>query len=97
MAKAVRLFRLNCDEYKHPISCIHYGNEAFVGNPKEKVLPDYKEAMKYFDKSCELGNAAGCFNVGALFTSPHLNSVGIERDYAKVSLASYSCSLLIKI
>lgn len=89
LAKAVRLLRLNCDEYKHAVSCIQYGNEAFTGNPKEKVLPDFKEAMTYFERSCELGSAAGCFNAGALLTSPRLNNIGIERDYARVSFAGF--------
>lgn len=85
LQKAVRLLRVNCDDYNHGASCLEYGNIAFTGSQKNNVSPNYQEALKYFEKSCSLGNMAGCFNSGMMLVSPLLNSIGIPRDYAKVS------------
>lgn len=82
--QSVRLHRLNCNDYKYAPSCIEYANVAFVGSKKNNVAPDISEALKYFTRACELGNAAGCTNVGMLVTSPYLNNTGLPREYARV-------------
>lgn len=47
LLKAVKLFKVNCDEYGYAKSCLEYGNVAFTG-VKEKNVKSGKQMLTIF-------------------------------------------------
>lgn len=84
LQKAVKLYRVNCDQYGYAKSCLEYGNFAFVGVKEKNVQSDPIEALKYFEKGCSLGSSDNCLNSGMLLVSPMLTKTAIKRDIPKV-------------
>lgn len=84
LLKAVKLFKVNCDEYKHAQSCLEYGNVAFGGVKEQNVKSDPIEALKYFEKGCSFGSSENCLNSGLLLVSPLLERSALPRDLPKV-------------
>lgn len=83
--KAVKLYRVNCDDYGYAESCLEYGTIAFTGIKEQNVKSDPVEALKYFEKGCSLGSSENCLNSGMLLVSPILKDSALERDLPKVS------------
>lgn len=84
LLKAVKLFKVNCDEYKFAKSCLEYGNAAFTGVKEKNVKSDPIEALKYFEKGCQFGGSENCLNSGMLLVSPMLEKSALQRDLPKV-------------
>lgn len=84
LQKAVKLYKVNCDEYGYAKSCLEYGNFAFTGVKEKNVKSDPLEALKYFEKGCSLGSSENCLNSGMLLVSPILENSAIKRDLSKV-------------
>lgn len=84
LLKAIKLFKVNCDEYKYAPSCLEYGNAAFTGVKEKNVKSDPVEALKYFEKGCSFGNSENCLNSGMLLVSPVLGNSILQRDLSKV-------------
>lgn len=82
--KAVKLYRVNCDDYKYAESCLEYGTIAFTGIKEQSVKSDPVEALKYFEKGCDLGSSENCLNSGMLLVSPILKDTALERNLPKV-------------
>lgn len=82
--KAVKLYRVNCDDYDYAESCLEYGTIAFTGIKEKSVKSDPVEALKYFEKGCNLGSSENCLNSGMLLVSPILKDTALERDLPKV-------------
>lgn len=89
LQKAVKLYRVNCDEYKYAESCLEYGTVAFTGFKEKNVKSDPVEALKYFEKGCHLGSSENCLNSGMLLVSPILKDTDLERDLPKVKTSIY--------
>lgn len=85
LLKAVKLFKVNCDEYGYAKSCLEYGNVAFTGVKEKNVKSDPVEALKYFEKGCSLGSSENCLNSGMLLVSPVLEKTELQRDLPKVN------------
>lgn len=84
LQRAVKLYRVNCDEYKYAKSCLEYGTVAFTGVKEKQVKSDPIEALKYFEKGCSFGSADNCLNSGMLLVSPMLEKSTLARDLPKV-------------
>lgn len=84
LKKAVTLYKVNCNDYGYAKSCLEYGNVAFSGVAENNVKSDPLEALKYFEKGCNLGSSENCLNSGMLLVSPILANTEIQRDLAKV-------------
>lgn len=84
LLKAVKLFKVNCDEYGYAMSCLEYGNVAFSGVKEKNVKSDPIEALKYFERGCTLGSSENCLNSGMLLVSPMLEKTTLQRDLPKV-------------
>lgn len=82
--KAVKLYRVNCNDYGYAESCLEYGTVAFTGIKEKSVKSDPVEALKYFEKGCLLGSSENCLNSGMLLVSPILKDSALERDLPKV-------------
>lgn len=65
--KAGKLFKVNCEEFNWGHSCFKYGNYLFAG--KGSVKPNHEEAMKCFDKGCDLNFPDACLHAGLMRTS----------------------------
>lgn len=89
LQKAVKLYRVNCDEYAYAKSCLEYGNFAFTGVKEKNVKSDPVEALRYFEKGCGLGSSDNCLNSGMLLVSPILANTAIKRDLPKVRLKPF--------
>jgi hypothetical protein len=70
---AAKMFEKGC-ELDDGESCMRLGQHAYDGLGIDK---DPKQAMLWFQKSCELGSAVGCDNTGVLFAS--------EKKYAEAT------------
>ena len=86
LLKAVKLFKVNCDEYGYAKSCLEYGNVAFTGVKEKNVKSDPVEALKYFEKGCSLGSSENCLNSGMLLVSPVIQNTLLQRDLPKVNM-----------
>lgn len=84
LLKAVKLFKVNCDEYDYAKSCLEYGNVAFSGVKEKNVKSDPIEALKYFEKGCRLGSSENCLNSGMLLVSSVLEKSSLQRDLPRV-------------
>ena len=77
---AVKIFKMNCDEKKYPRSCTSYATLTLGGKGYLSGKEASSEALKYFSKGCELGEALGCDSAGKLL-------IGVQRDkYPNVTL-----------
>lgn len=97
LKKAITLFKVNCDEYGYAESCLEYGNFAFSGIKSKNVKSDPTEALRYFEKGCNLGSADNCLNSGLLLVSPMLESSTIPRDLPKVSSCNHKNTVAMKL
>lgn len=79
-AKAGKVYKSNCDDYKYGKSCLKYGNYVLIGRGKDN--PDPSGAFPFFEKGCEYGNSTACMHAGMLLTStgPELT---IKQDVFK--------------
>lgn len=84
LKKAVTLYKVNCNDYGYAKSCLEYGNVAFSGVVEKNVKSDPIEALKYFERGCNLGSSENCLNSGMLLVSPILTNTEIQRDLPKV-------------
>lgn len=84
LQKAVKLYRVNCDEYGYAKSCLEYGTVAFTGLKEKSIKSDPVEAFSYFEKGCQLGSSENCLNSGMLLVSPLLRDTALQRDLPKV-------------
>lgn len=78
--KAATVFKSNCDDYNYPKSCLKYGNYALTGKGRDNV--DQKEALKYFEKGCELNEPVSCLHAGVLLTATG-PATTVQRDIPK--------------
>ncbi|XP_054275791.1 cytochrome c oxidase assembly factor 7 homolog [Macrosteles quadrilineatus] len=62
--KAWKVYKDNCDTSNHPRSCLKCGNYVAMGKGGQKE--DKVQALQYFEKSCRLGEASGCFRAGIM-------------------------------
>lgn len=83
--RASKIYQVNCDTYGYAKSCLEYGNYAFIGIKGKDIKPDPVEALKYFNKGCELGSGENCLNSGLLLVSPKLHDSPLGRDLPKVT------------
>jgi len=51
------------------------------------VKQDYFKAVELFQKACDGGDAAGCYNLGIMY----MNGQGVKQDYSKAK------KLLVKL
>lgn len=86
--KAIKLYRVNCNDYGYAESCLEYGTIASVGVKERSVKSDPVEALKYFEKGCKLGSSENCLKSGMLLISPRVNGSNLERDLLKVRKCS---------
>lgn len=82
--KANAIYKVNCEEYGYAKSCLQYGNSIFTGSLDKGLSPDPVEALKYFQKGCEIGSDENCLNSGLLLVSPKLHGSALPRDLPKV-------------
>lgn len=78
--KAARVFKSNCLDYHFGKSCLKIGNYTLVGKGSDKG--DAQEALKYFERGCELGEPGACLHAGMLLTATGPN-IKIQRDVPK--------------
>ncbi|XP_015118822.1 cytochrome c oxidase assembly factor 7 homolog [Diachasma alloeum] len=72
--QAASIYKSNCDERNWPRSCAKFGGYKILGKGCEKNIP---EAFKYLQKGCELNDAKGCVQGGALAS---IKTITIEED-----------------
>lgn len=84
--RANAIYKVNCEEYGYAKSCLQYGNSIFTGSFDKGHTPDPVEALKYFQKGCEIGSDENCLNSGLLLVSPKLQGSALPRDLPKVNL-----------
>ncbi|XP_047539230.1 cytochrome c oxidase assembly factor 7 homolog [Vanessa atalanta] len=78
--KAAKVYKSNCMEYNYGKSCLKYGNYALIGRGREKSDP--QEALKYFEKGCELNDPTSCLHAGLLLTATG-PAITVQRDVPK--------------
>lgn len=83
--RANAIYKVNCDEYGYAKSCLQYGNSIFTGSFDKGQNPDPVEALKYFQKGCDVGSGENCLNSGLLLVSPRLHGSALPRDLPKVT------------
>lgn len=79
-AKAARVFKSNCSDYKYGKSCLKYGNYALIGRGRDKSDPN--EALEYFEMGCDLNDPGSCLHAGVLLTATG-PAVTVQRDVPK--------------
>ncbi|XP_050668521.1 cytochrome c oxidase assembly factor 7 homolog [Leptidea sinapis] len=79
-SKAGKVFKNNCLEYKYGKSCLKIGNYNLIGKGLDKS--DTQEALKYFEKGCELNEPTACLHAGLLLTGSGPDSK-IDRNVPK--------------
>ncbi|RUS90557.1 hypothetical protein EGW08_001645 [Elysia chlorotica] len=85
------LFKENCDSKNYPKSCYKYGQCLLTGKgvPGNKV--DLISALQYYEKSCDLGLAGGCFNAAQLrMTDKAKSQANVDKA---VALLDKACNL----
>ncbi|XP_038218025.1 cytochrome c oxidase assembly factor 7 homolog [Zerene cesonia] len=65
--KAAAVFKSNCLDYNYGKSCLKYGNYKLIGKGGNKSEPE--EALKFFEKGCELNDPTSCLHAGLLLTA----------------------------
>lgn len=87
--KARKVYESNCVDYNHAKSCLKFGNYVFIGKGKSGVKGNPAEAMQYYSKGCELGDADSCLHSGLLHVSkqPLEDAPTIERNFPLVICA----------
>lgn len=78
--KASKVYKSNCLDYKFGKSCLKIGNYTLVGKGRDKG--DANEALKYFEKGCDLDDAGACLHAGVILTATGPNTTAI-RDIPK--------------
>ena len=74
--KALRYFKLACDN-DHAAACNEIGRIVGTGDGGQKV--DFAVANEMFEKSCNLGDAQGCANLGIMYDQ----GSGVKQDATK--------------
>ncbi|XP_046972628.1 cytochrome c oxidase assembly factor 7 homolog [Vanessa cardui] len=77
--KAGKVYKSNCMEYNYGKSCLKYGNYALIGRGREK---NDQEALRYFEKGCELNDPTSCLHAGLLLTATG-PAITVQRDIPK--------------
>lgn len=77
--KASTVYRNNCDEYNFGKSCLKYGNYTLLGKGKDKG--NVVEALKYFEKGCQLNEPTACLHAGLILTANNVSE--IKPDISK--------------
>lgn len=81
--KARKIYQSTCDDYGYAKSCLKYANYAFLGRGNSGMKPNPDEALKYYEKGCQLNDSDSCLNAGLLYVSPKIQG---KRDFSKVSI-----------
>lgn len=78
--KAAQIYRSNCEDNKYGLSCDAFGRMAFKGQSIEGG-PNYKLALDYFLRGCELNEPRSCYHGGQMLgiQDKGINSI-IEPD-----------------
>lgn len=82
--KASKVYRSTCDDYGYAKSCLKYGNYAFIGKGKSGSTGSPSEALKYYEKGCNLKNSDSCLHAGVVLVSKTVDNKEVERDFPKV-------------
>jgi TPR repeat protein len=91
VAAGLPLYKENCDSNKYPKSCYKYGQHLLTGKGMPDSKPDVASALTYYDKSCDLNYAGGCFVAAELRMTP---TIGCEQSTEKaLALYSKACDL----
>jgi len=62
-------------------------------NLGQGVKQDYFKAVELFQKACDGGDAAGCYNLGIMY----MNGQGVKQDYAKAKeLFGKACDMKLQ-
>lgn len=88
--KARKIYQSTCDDYGYAKSCLKYANYAFLGRGNSGMKPSPDEALKYYEKGCQLNDSDSCLNAGLLYVSPKIQG---KRDFSKVSIVFTSIKL----
>ncbi|XP_023939459.1 cytochrome c oxidase assembly factor 7 homolog [Bicyclus anynana] len=78
--KAATVYKSNCDDYNYSKSCLKYGNYAMMGRGRDSA--DQNEALKYFEKGCELNDPVSCLHAGVMLTATGPGTT-VQRDVPK--------------
>ncbi|RVE40712.1 hypothetical protein evm_014636 [Chilo suppressalis] len=78
--KAGKVYRSNCLDYNFGKSCLKIGNYTLIGRGRKESNP--AEALPYFEKGCENGDAGACLHAGMLLTATG-PGVTLQRDVPK--------------
>lgn len=84
--KARKVYQSNCVDYNHAKSCLKFGNYVFIGRGKSGEKGNPAEALKYYGKGCDLGDADSCLHSGLINVSKQSfhDAPAIERNFALV-------------
>lgn len=91
--KARKVFQSTCDDYGYAKSCLKYAKYTHIGRGKSGSKPNPTEALNYYEKGCELGDAESCLSSGQLYVSPILQE---KRDFPKVNITLFTFNFLFK-
>lgn len=78
------MYRSNCDDYGYARSCLKYGNYSFLGKGKSGTKGSPTEALKYYERGCDLKDADSCLHSGLMLVSKTMQAT-VERDVPRVS------------
>lgn len=81
--KASKVYRSNCDDYGYSRSCLKYGNYTFLGKGKSGSKGNAAEALKYYERGCDLKDADSCLHSGLMLVSKSMQET-VPRDVPKV-------------
>lgn len=93
--KAAKVYRTNCDDYGYSKSCLKFGHYSFLGKGKatNEIKGDPKQALQYYSKGCEKGDADCCLHSGLIMVSKS-KQTQIQRDVVKgMESLKKSCSM----
>ncbi|XP_063696400.1 cytochrome c oxidase assembly factor 7 homolog [Culicoides brevitarsis] len=91
--KASKVYKSNCDDYNYGKSCLKFGHYSFLAKGKASTKSDPVQALKYYEKGCDLKVSESCLNSGLLLISKNRPST-MERDVPRsLEYLSKSCDL----
>lgn len=82
--KAAKVFRSTCDDYGYAKSCLKYGNYSFLGKGISGSMGSPNDALKYYEKGCNLNNPEACLHSGLLLVSKSTDNKDVVRNFGKV-------------
>lgn len=77
------MYRSNCDDYGYSRSCLKYGNYSFLGKGKSGTKGSASEALKYYERGCDLKDADSCLHSGLMLVSKSMQD-SVKRDVPRV-------------